>query len=219
MNFCYDSRFVPAHGESSATVFLMNEAPGALEAESGIPSFGAQGGNIYRAFRKAGIRWANISTAFVWPQKMPTSIRSLERHSSKAEFLHERAQHMSCTNAYSYWPKSGTDASDFLPPKKSDVLSATNLLRIRREVHPNHAVLLICGKYAYLACSGVPISYPLERECTPLSSEELTTINKRLQSEFKIGLYMGHTRRWTLHLERTTAALISMANDAAWILE
>lgn len=216
----YDPRDVPAHGEASATVLLMNEAPGPLEAESGIPSFGPQGGNIYRALRRAQVQWATSAPSFAWPQKRPKgqSAQELIRHGFKADFLRERACHMTCTNAYSHWPKSSPEANDFRPPREFDVLSEENLLRIRREVRPNHGVLLVCGTYAYLACTGTTLLQSSKRELSLLDSVELQRVNDRLQSRFQTGWYMGHTRRWSLHAQDTTSALRSVANDVAWVL-
>jgi hypothetical protein len=222
MTFCYDPRIVPSHGKAGASVFLMNEAPGPFEAESGIPLFGRQGGNIFRALRKAGIGWAMSSPAFVWPEGCPKqepSESERRRDILKSDFLRDRAIHLTCTNAYSRWPKSGGSATRFLQPKKIDVLSDENLLRIRSEVSPNHSVLLICGRYAYLGCIGTHLLHPSSRERTQLTVAELRVVNDRLQSHFKAGWYMGHTRRWSLNVQETTATLRLVARSVAWALE
>ena len=215
MTFYYHPREVAAHGAASATVFLMNEAPGPSEAESGIPSFGLQGANIYHALRKANINWAISTPSFVWPRGEGQT----ERHRLKEEFLRLRANHMTCSNAYSRWPRSNSTAKGFLHPKAPDVLSSKNIDRIQREVRTsNHHILLVCGKFAYLACTGREIFKPSSIESTPLTLIELQNINVRLQSGFQEAWYMGHTRRWLTHAEKTVGALHSISASAAWQL-
>ncbi|MBP6366088.1 MAG: hypothetical protein KA343_01970 [Nitrosomonas sp.] len=215
MTFCYHSREVAAHGTARATVFLMNEAPGPSEAASGIPSFGQQGGNIYHALRKANINWAIAAPSFVWPR----SEGKTERHHLKEEFLRLRANHMTCSNAYSRWPRSNSTAKDFLPPRAHDVLSSENIVRIQQEIRTaDHGILLVCGRFAYLACTGKEIFHPSLMESEPLSLVELQSINKRLQSVFQEAWYMGHTRRWLTHAEKTVVALHTISKSAAWKL-
>lgn len=219
MTTYYDHRRVHAHGEASSVVFLMNEAPGPREAEAGIPSFGQQGANIYHALRRAGVRWATSAPSFSWPQKSNQKQPDLHRQRMKTDFLIERARHMTCTNAYPYWPKSGPDATDFQDPAIADVLSVENTCRIADEIHASHKILLVCGEFAYLACTGAELSTSSSRELTQLSDSELVSINTRLGSAFKEGWYMGHTRRWPLHSQRTTNVLKSVAAQASWELE
>lgn len=215
----YDPRSVLAHGEPSAVVLLMNEAPGPREAEAGIPSFGQQGANIYHALRRAGVGWATSAPCFSWPQKPSHKQSELNRQRLKEEFLLERARYMTCTNSYSYWPKSGPGATDFQDPAEADVLSVENTRRIAREVIPSHKILLVCGEFAYLACFGATLSNPSSRELTSLSDSELASLNGRLDSTFTDGWYMGHTRRWSLHSRLTTRVLRSVAVKAGWVLE
>ena len=219
MTTYYDPRMVHAHGEASAVVFLMNEAPGPREAEAGIPSFGQQGANIYHALRRAGVRWATSAPSFSWPQKPSQEQSELNRQRMKTEFLIERARHMTCTNSYPCWPKSGPDATDFQDPATADVLFDNNTRRIASEIQISHKILLICGEFAYLACTGAALSNPSNRELTQLSDSELVSVNTRLGSTFKEGWYMGHTRRWSLQSQRTTTVLRSVAVQAGWGLE
>ena len=130
----YDSRFVLAHDEPGASVLLMNEAPGPSEAVSGIPSFGQQGANIFHAFRKAGVRWAVDHQRFVWPTN--GAIQQSERHRKKAAFLHSRAQHVTCTNAFPRWPKPSLDSNGFCPPSETDVISGRRGVRSRIVAFP-----------------------------------------------------------------------------------
>lgn len=219
MPIYYDSRTIQAHGEASAVVFLMNEAPGPREAEAGIPSYGQQGANIYHALRRARVQWATSAPPFSWPQKPSQRQFESRRQRMKTEFLIERARHMTCTNAYLHWPKSSPDAADFQDPEKADVVSDENKRRIASEIHTNHEILLICGEFAYLACTGAVLANPSSRELTQLTDSELTLVNTRLGSTFKEGWYMGHTRRWSLHSTRTTSVLRSVAVRAGWDLE
>jgi hypothetical protein len=197
----------------------MNEAPGPREAEAGIPSFGQQGANIYHALRRAQVQWAASSPAFSWPQKQSQKSSQVKRQRMKADFLRERARHMTCTNSYSCWPKSSPDATDFQDPAVADVLSTENMRRLASEVLKGHKILLVCGEFAYLACIGVALSNPSSRELTPLSDLELASANARLGAAFKEGWYMGHTRRWSLRSKATTCVLRTAAFKAGWALK
>jgi hypothetical protein len=213
----YDSRFVPAHDkEFSAPVLLINEAPGPDEAASCIPLFGQQGANLFHAFRNAGILWALTHKKFRWPKNGED--RQNERHRQKKEFLITRAKHITCTNAYPYWPKPNDNSAQFCPPLESDVLSIKNIERIRDEICPNHEVILICGQYAYLACTGNELTHPSKRESSELTQIEIQRTNSRLKSNFKKGWYMGHTRRWSMNQRNISCALNCLAKYLNWPL-
>ncbi len=214
----YDTRHVPAHGdELNTTVFLMNEAPGPSEAVSGIPSFGQQGANIFHALRNAGISWAVAHQRFVWP--INVAANDSRHHSQKDSFLITRAHHITCTNAFSRWPKPSDSSNSVCPPNIKDVVSLENISRIRSEVHATHRVILICGAYAYLACIGKSLSHPAAREGTVLTTAEIQVLNERLHSRFEKGWYMGHTRRWLIRKDATTASLRLIAEYLGWSLE
>lgn len=192
----YDPRAVRPHGDiSGASVFLMNEAPGPSEAALGVPLFGQQGANIFHALRAARISWAVDHPRFVWPKN--GAPHASKRHREKAAFLITRAHHITCTNAYPYWPRPTADSTGFCAPADDDVLSLDNLARIKNEVGLSHRVILICGRSAYLACLGQDLTHPASRERTELTAAELRVLNGRLSSHFERGWYMGHTRRWS----------------------
>ena len=242
MSLTYDSRLVPAHDKNkrSASVLLMNEAPGPSEAKSSIPSFGRQGGNIFHALRRAGIEWAVNHPNFCWPAN-GTAEQSL-RHSQKADFLKTRGDHITCTNSFPCWPKPTPTSCKFCPDKKcvtfcnacgpkptptsckfcpprdADVLCEQNLARIRLEIHSNHRVILICGKFAYLACVGRSLSNPSDREGTQLDQGEMDELNQRLAYRFEKAWYMGHTRRWSFRWNETISTLRCVSQFVGWSL-
>ena len=63
---------------------------------------------------------------------------------------------------------------------------------------------------------GMPLEKPASREGTALDGEELAVINQRLLSRFRVGWYMGHTRRWALQKDRVSAVLRTVARVAEW---
>ena len=225
----YDQRAVAPHGDTSGpSVFLMNEAPGPSEAASGVPLYGQQGANIFHTFRDTGILWALDHPEFVWPTKdlPPTSKRHrdqaafLKRCRYKAAFLVTRAHHVTCTNAYPYWPRPADGSKNFCAPADNDVLSPDNVARIRKEVASSHRIILICGRSAYLACLGKDLPHPASRERTELTAAELRELNNRMSSHFENGWYMGHTGRWNfeLKLSETIQTLRLIASLAGWPL-
>ena len=217
MTVAYDSRFIPAHGcHLGPTVLLMNEAPGPSEANAGIPSFGQQGANIFNALRNAGISWALSHNHFSWPIK-PNTVQT-DRHRRKEEFLADRALHITSTNAYPFWPQPNPESSGFCTPEKVAVLSNWNRSRIRSEVLSTHRAIMICGSSAYLACVGRNLQYPSAREFTLLSITELQDLNRRLSSQFELGWYMGHTRRWSLRASETKSTLRDISRFLGWSL-
>ena len=218
MSLTCDSRLVPAHDKNkrSASVLLMNEAPGPSEAKSSIPSFGRQGGNIFHALRRAGIEWAVNHPNFCWPANGTTE-QSL-RHSQKANFLETRGDHITCTNSFPRWPKPTPTSCKFCPPRDADVLCEQNLARIRLEIHSNHRVILICGKFAYLACVGRSLSNPSDREGTQLDQGEMDELNQRLAYRFEKAWYMGHTRRWSFRWNETISTLRCVSQFVGWSL-
>lgn len=214
----YDSRHINAHGiANSAELFLINEAPGPSEAESGIPSFGRQGANIYHALRAAGISWAVDHPKFKW--RVNFSTQNTKQDQEKEKFLKIRANHITCSNAFPRWPKPSIYSNGFCAPSSEDVISTDNIKRIKDELCVSHRSILICGYYAYLACIGNTICNPSTRECTALTEIELKTLNDRLNSEFKAGWYMGHTRRWLMRKNETASALRRVANFLGWNIE
>ncbi len=213
----YDPLSVPAHDDMiGATVVLMNEAPGPSEATSGIPSFGQQGANIFHALRGAGILWAVAHQKFVWPKNGAAD--QSDRHRQKAEFLKTRARYITCTNAFPQWPKPSIDSAKFCPPREEDVVTAENMARIRSELRSTHRAILICGAYAYVACIGKRLLRPSTREASELTSTEIKEMNKRLQSNFEKGWYMGHTRRWSTQKQKISPALRLLAEFSGWSL-
>ncbi|HIJ96578.1 MAG TPA: hypothetical protein HPP94_12730 [Desulfuromonadales bacterium] len=217
----YDLRIVPAHGNAQATTYLLNEAPGPVEAYYQIPSIGDQGGNVYRALRRAKIKWANDFEVFSWPKKILEEYVNPHRMQRgiglREGFLRLRAKYLTCSNSYDRWPQSGPDTNDFVDPAAEDVLSDINITRIRGEITSNHKVILICGEYAWLACFGAILVNPASHEGRQLSSEEMDIINHRLASSFTSGWYMGHTRRWSLDTAKISATLKQIAIDAGWL--
>ena len=194
----------------------MNEAPGPDEAASRIPLYGQQGANLFHALRTAGIAWAANYEEFIWPRS--DSVCHSVRQSQKKSFLAMRAKYITCTNAYPYWPKPKDHADQFCPPRTRDVCASKNVNRISKEILPTHSVLLICGKYAYLACTGDDLSHPAEREFKELMNEEIEMANTRLSAHFEKGWYMGHTRRWSLSGHRCSKSLRELAEYLNWPL-
>lgn len=209
----YDPRVIVAHGDDCASVMLMNEAPGPDEAESGIPSFGRQGGNIFHALHKAGVAWATAYERFVWPT---TAKASAVRHARKAAFLSTRARYLTCTNSYPQWPMPKAQGRAFVRPDAVDVLAIANLERIQTEIRPSHHVILVCGASAYLACFGEPLARPSAREGTQFESDELARINLRLHASFQFGWYLGHTRRWNTQEAAIHRSLRCVSMQAGW---
>ena len=219
----YDGRIVPAHGNSEATVFLINEAPGPCEAYYLIPSVGDQGGNLYRALQRAGIVWVqqieNLEK-FKWPKLIQDQYKHPEEMKQifelRDQVLAVRAKFIKCTNAFNQWPRSSYEACDTVDPAVADVLSSQNIDRLASEVPEQHKVILVCGAFAWLSCLGYPLSSPAMREHSRLSKDELQIINKRFKSDFSSGWYMGHTRRWSLDTEKTSRVLKEIAQNAGW---
>lgn len=211
----YDDRKVDLHSNNTAKVILINEAPGPREADSGIPLFGSQGGNLYRSLIKANVSWAinfNNGMTFTWPTKIKSEYISFKAKQQmqfelRSKFLSVRQQYIGCTNSYSYWPKSSPHSINFLPPLKSDVLSSSNLDRLKSEISDNYKVLLVCGAYSYLACTGGEINNPATHEGNLLDVNILRIINERLEASFSHAWYMGHTGRWALNQKRINQIL------------
>jgi hypothetical protein len=194
----------------------MNEAPGPDEAASGIPLYGQQGANLFHALRSAGIAWAADYGKLTWP----TNDRTLndERHRQKKSFLATRAKYITCTNAFPYWPKSKNSTNNFCPPRKKDVCGSENIERIKGEILTTHSTLLICGCYAYIACTGEELCHPAKREYAELTEKEVKDTNMRLNSHFKQGWYMGHTRRWSINKQKSAHSLRVLAKSLNWPL-
>lgn len=215
----YVKRIVPAHGDSASTVFLVNEAPGPCEAHYRIPSVSQQGGNIYWALRRAGINWAASFDKFAWPNirqcyKYPDKVgRQFQLRDS---FLTIRARYLTCSDAYPLWPRSSKLTYDWIDPASADVLSATNIARLKSEIPAKHRVILVCGVYAWLACHGTTIALPMDEEGKELSFTELARVNDRLASNLVRGWCMGHTRRWSLNADRTSTVLRAVGAAANW---
>ena len=213
----YDPRLVPAHDLAlPGQVLLMNEAPGPDEAASGIPLYGQQGANLFHALKAAGIAWADEHEKFRWPKNDLVSNQS--RQSQKKAFLATRAKFITCTNAFPYWPKRRGSTDNFCPPRKEDVSGSENIERIRGEIRTTQSVILICGAYAYLACTGEELHRPAEREHTELTKDELENINTRLKASIKKGWYLGHTRRWSIKRQKSSHSLRDLAKNVGWPL-
>lgn len=215
----YDRRTVKAHGDAGAAVMLMNEAPGPCEAHYRIPSVGAQGGNIYRFFKKAEVSWVPEYRSFSWPRMIQEKYKNPKSRDRdfqlRNEFLEIRKKNIICTNAYDHWPKSTETSCDWVDPDSADVLSDKNVNRIQSEVE-NAKVLLICGEFSWLACFGTEVSNPSTIEATHLNNECLKIVNQRLNARFENAWYMGHTRRWNLKSNNTISALKQIASQAGW---
>lgn len=205
----YDERVVDMHHKGETSVMLMNEAPGPEEADSGIPLFGRQGGNVYSMLSKSNISWVtqwnNLHPNFRWPVKNENEYKKLNNEIKrnilwKYDFLSERAKRISCSNSFPKWPKSSKNAQDFVDPLIEDVLSEQNIGRIRNEIQrANPKILIICGEFAFLACVGQTINNPKLSEGKVLCKTTIDIINTRFQSNFNKVWYMGHTRRWSLN--------------------
>jgi hypothetical protein len=217
MTVSYDSRFVPAHDIAfHGQVLLMNEAPGPDEAASGVPLYGQQGANLFHALRAAGIVWAADYGKFTWPKN--DRILYDVRQRQKRSFLATRANYITCTNAFPYWPQPNNNINNFCPPLKEDVCGIGNIERIKREILASHSMLLICGCYAYIACTGEELCNPAKREYTELTQDEIKNTNTRLNSNFKKGWYMGHTRRWSINRHKSSLLLRELARTLNWPL-
>jgi len=220
----YDQREVKLHSKSEAQVLLVNEAPGPREAESGIPLYGSQGGNLYRSLKKANVPWAdsfNNRITFSWPVQSKNGYKTFSDKQEKQfklrrEFLKVREKYIACTNSYPYWPKSLKGSRDFCSPAKSDVLADINLKRLQTEASNNFKVLLVCGKFSYLACTGEVIENPGIHEGKELNETILTQINVRIGASFEYGWYLGHTRRWSLNQNKITVILAKISSLLNW---
>lgn len=222
----YHEQKVAAHGSREASVFLVNEAPGDCETYYGIPSVASQGGNIYRALREAGVRWAMELNEFSWPTGIQSNYAKPEAKNVVQQFVERddalsiRASYITCTNAYDRWPTRGK--KKFITPEDKRVLDLENMERLRREATPNHRVLLICGKAAWLACHGTELTDQNAIERTQISAKDLQVINGHLRASFECGWYMGYTGRWTLKtnkrgpLRLAHEVLRDVAKAAGW---
>lgn len=197
----YHTRKIAAHGSLEATAFLVNEAPGDCETHYGVPSVASQGGNIYRALRDAGVQWVLDLNEFSWPTKIqceyvnPYGKKEVQQFIDRDNALAVRAKFITCTNAFDRWPSEGN--KKFVPPENNLVRSGKNMERLREEATPNHQVLLVCGKSAWLACHGTVLSDQDAKERTQLSDGELEAVNRYLKTSFETAWYMGHTGRWS----------------------
>lgn len=224
----YDHRQIAAHGSREATIFLVNEAPGDCEAYYGIPSVASQGGNIYRALRDAGVQWALALKKFSWPTKTqckyanPYGSKEIQQFLDRDDALAIRAKYITCTNAFDRWPSEGD--KKFVPPEDNLICSVENMERLRGEATPNHQVLLICGKPAWLACHGTVLADPDAKERTQVSDRELEAINRHLKASFESAWYMGHTGRWNRKTNKygplppVQETLKGIAKAAGWLL-
>lgn len=219
----YDERVVKAHGQFSASVYLMNEAPGDNEAISGVPLFASQGGVLYRLLKKSNIKWAlsfNGDQNFKWPTKPQDQYVQPQKKENdfnlRELFLLVRAEYITCSNAFDRWPKRNTTSNDDSDPLDSDVLSISNINRIKNEITTNHEILLICGEFSWLVCFGESLRYPSKKECNMLTENELKILNTRLDASFQAAFYMGHTRRWNLKEPRVIGILSFVAQRQGW---
>lgn len=214
----YSDKRVPVHGTSYARVVLINEAPGPDEDLSGIPCFGQQGGNIYRTLCLAGIDWAQQTQTFSWPIKSPEGRTKgyQTRCGLKDDFLRQRARQLLITNAFPSWPRPADGGKNFCRPRDEDVLSLKNQKRLEEEISGERHILLIGGEMAYLACTGERLKDSSTFENKSLLCNVLDTVNERLKTSFKLGWYLGHTRRWSIHQGETTKTFECIAGVAGW---
>lgn len=219
----YCSKSVPAHGRKDAAVYLIAEAPGPCETESGIPLAGTQGGNLYRMLCDADIAWANEfeqSHRLRWPTKTRPRDYMDEQSAHAAfllrdSFLELRKNWLKCSNSYDRWPQSREGKGDFRRPADIDLLSNQNQERIRKEV-ASACYLLVCGESAWKAVTGERLRNPSSREGCHLTWDELKAVNSRLQSGFQSGWYLGHPRRWSLHQSKIKKCMSEIALSAGW---
>ncbi|WFD08665.1 uracil-DNA glycosylase family protein [Tepidibacter hydrothermalis] len=224
----YDSRIVDIHYDTmvnSIPILLMNEAPGPREAESGIPLFGHQGSNLYRTLLNFNINWVanfNNNQSFTWPIKLRDEYKKLTLKNEtnlilKDDFLNLRKKYIACTNSYPRWPKSSPDSTDFVDPNKRDVISNDNLERIRNEIQlVQPRILLICGEFAYLACTGNVLQNPAQLEFQEIIENDKDQIELRLQYKFELIIYMGHTRRWNFNRTKLLSTFNEIKNHLDW---
>lgn len=198
----YDNRTVPAHGNESAPVYLLNEAPGPKEAVSGFPLFGDQGGNLYRALWRADVSWAksyNQGNHFSWPKYDDDHYKKSAGKKNvllRRGFLELRCAHITCSNSYDRWPKSSKAADDWIAPSDRELFSTDNLRRISGEIGPMHSVLLICGSCAWKAIFHQELKRANEKIGHKLNASELSIANSKLGARFREAFYMGHTSKW-----------------------
>jgi len=218
----YDDRSVPAHGNPSAKVYLIAEAPGRCEAALGIPLVGPQGGNLYRALVTADVAWAGShseATSMRWPNKVApspdASRRMKQAYEHRRDFLMIRRQFITCSNACDHWPRSAKDADDFVQPGRDRLLSVSNRKRLTKELGESK-IVLVCGVCAWLALLGKDIRGAGEREGTRLESLELDAIGTRFGTSGIEGWYLGHPRRWLLHIDKIVSCLKDVSERARW---
>lgn len=198
----YDPRKVNAHGSSTAKVFLMNEAPGPREVVSGFPSFGEQGGNIYRILWRTNISWSknfNNNRYYSWLKFCDDHYQNTagkRKTILRKEFLELRRAHITCSNAFDRWPKSSENANDWVAPDFKSIQSKENMERIRSEIAFTHEVLLICGSCAWQAVFCQKLKSANAQIGRALTDDELLRANEILEANFKLAFYMGHTSKW-----------------------
>ena len=222
----YDSKVVKVHHFGKTPVLLINEAPGQEEAYSGIPLYGAQGGNVIRLLIKANINWAKNWSLnhpdFSWPIKQGNHYSKLTNQikrnlADKQDFLDLRRKYIACSNSFPQWPKLSLEGNNFIEPSSSDIISCENLYRLRKEVKSTEPIiLLVCGNSAYLACAGVSISSPSKIAGTQLLGQIKNVINERIRHDFKEIWYLGHTRRWSLNQSLIINCLASLKTTLGW---
>jgi len=197
----YDLRAVYAHGDTSAKVYLMNEAPGPREAVSGVPLFGDQGGNLFRALRRVNVTWAkdfNQGMAFSWPKYDADHYKNnagRKKVSLRRAFLEVRGRYITCSNAFDRWPKTSRGADDWVAPSDIELRSTGNELRLRGEISSVHTVLLICGSCSWQAIFHQSLQHANARIGYKLNACELSIANTNLSASFREAFYMGHTSK------------------------
>lgn len=225
----YDPRRVEAHGSPIAKVYLINEAPGPREAVSGFPSFGDQGGNIYRALWRCNISWAkefNDNSRFSWPKFNDDHYHNQtgkQKVDLRKKFLDIRRQYITCSNAFDQWPKPSRDSECWVAPDITSLRSDANIERIRAEISQTHDVLLICGCCAWQTIFLDKLENANGQIGRKLTCLEVSKVNSSLNSLFKLGFYMGHTSNWGKLLYRTridlTLAMIGPYIDMSLTLK
>lgn len=226
----YDPREVPLHfspATGSNPVLLVAEAPGSQEAATGLPLLGPQGANLYRGLIAGGVSWAkqwsDTHPSFRYPVKASENDYKKKvkanvalRIKDRKDWLVLRSKHVACTNSYPLWPKSSSSATDFVNPLDTDVCSTDNLARLRRDaVRVRAKVLLMCGEFACLACTGQRPNQLQFVEGQDVTAQVKLVVMRRLGWSFAHIWYLAHPRRWRFD-NANIDALKAVATQVKW---
>lgn len=219
-------KLVKAHYTGAPPVLLINEAPGPQEDKYGIPLIGHQGSILYRMLLLANYKWAKDwvknHPSFSWPtlprdEYIHLNEGNINNLEMRDEFLKLRAHYIACTNSFPRWPQPENSKKKTTSPTENDVLDIINIDRLRKEISTIHPkILLICGKFAWLACMGEEISNPANHEGEKVEGQSFCDINDRLKYNFDKIWYLGHTRRWTCNQKVIKSVFIQIGNELGW---